>query len=351
MSIKKSAAAVLLAVLSLAVFAPEAVVGQTLKPNCPTCVNTLVVLGSSYSDAGLPNGIWSLNNETAPPNDLGYFDGRYSNGPVYSEAVAAARNLTHISFAVANATANNATRAPSTLFKQVQAFKAYLRNSTNTSLPRPTAVIIEFGASDVVYLLNNATADEALNGTRAAQAFIRNITLAIRQAVEELIELNQKNIIILTVPPVDLSPYYLAEPNTTRMNEFGDLIDLVNENIRTLVERLVNANEDATILLYDINYWQTLVFRGPSTYGFNNSIDECMTYMLNNGTMNVSNTSNIVLPADTSEVGVPVNGTYVIYTCQRPATYFFWDEFYPSLAGHRWLAKILLPILRGAKLV
>jgi hypothetical protein len=52
------------------------------------CLKSMVVFGTTYSDAGLPNGLWSYTNKTDPPLGMGYFDGRCTNGPGVCERAA-----------------------------------------------------------------------------------------------------------------------------------------------------------------------------------------------------------------------------------------------------------------------
>ncbi len=79
------------------------------------------------------------------------------------------------------------------------------------------------------------------------------------------------------------------------------------------------------IFLLEISYWIRLVDSRPTAYGFKNVSSPCL--------------QPVAGPNTTLDI------------CSRPADYFYWDGLSPSLVGHRFLAKLLLPMLRKEDLV
>ena len=49
-------------------------------PLCHFCISKLFVFGDSISDNGLPNGLWTYNNQSWPLRSLGFYEGRFTNG-------------------------------------------------------------------------------------------------------------------------------------------------------------------------------------------------------------------------------------------------------------------------------
>ncbi|PHH66123.1 hypothetical protein CDD81_186 [Ophiocordyceps australis] len=91
------AAVATLSVLSLATALP------TRRDCHGTNVSALVVFGDSYSDNG---NVYALSNKTWPA-DPAYFQGRFSNGPVWAEKLAASKGLVLHDYAYAGATTSN----------------------------------------------------------------------------------------------------------------------------------------------------------------------------------------------------------------------------------------------------
>jgi len=127
---------------------PPADVNAGLGPL--TSFRTIVAFGDSYTDGGVDNGSPLKPAVVSPPNP--FAGGRWSNGPVWVEALAEAANATLKDYATAGAVID-ATQWPNTDINKTNDFyhQVELFTSKNTHLEAETTLyVLFFGMEDFI---------------------------------------------------------------------------------------------------------------------------------------------------------------------------------------------------------
>ncbi|UQC81431.1 GDSL-like Lipase/Acylhydrolase, partial [Colletotrichum lupini] len=275
---------------------------------------SIVVFGDSFSDNG--NGAARVSNNAWPIDK--YYKGRFSNGIVWAEYVAANLSLPLYDYAVGGATTSNALvqgytgakgdiAVPSVLDQVVSflgkinpqggAFEAY------DSMAMESPLLIMFaGANDILFNAN-ISASQSYQILRQAEAQLRDAYPSAR---------------VLTLTPPDISrlPYgFYLEDNLAKnqlrtfTGQLGELLDRSKTGA---------VNLDLRPLFDDFEYYAS-----PRAYGFD----------------------------PLGKYGSCLEGAYGetpnVTICGDPDRRVYWDEYHPTTHTHSWIAKEVLDVLRG----
>ena len=248
----------------------------------------LIVYGDSYSDLG--NGA-----DKGIPVPSGYYDKRFSNGPLWVEYLATSLGITTdprlTNFAEGGATTgaiNNGQGAwPSLIGIKTQVAIHEIKD--------PNALyIIWGGANDYV----GATPTNPLNIDKT----IANLTDEIGTLITRD---DAKNILVVNLPNLGQLPHILQQPPDVSI-----MLDAVtashNAKLATNINTLSQNNLGVKLNLLDVNS----LFSTATSAGFTNVTDGC-----------------IYSPNCT------------------PDTYLFWDEAHPTTAGHRLLGDLAFRVV------
>jgi phospholipase/lecithinase/hemolysin len=238
--------------------------------------SALVVYGDSLSDNG---NLFSLTGFPPPP----YFQGRFSNGPVAAEQLAATLGVPLIDFAVGGATTgignigdNGTQTAPG--FAGLPGMKIELNGSAPILTPplTTTALFMVWGG-----------ADDFLSGGSISTA-VANIDSIIATLQSD----GAQHILVPGMPDLGITPNFFGDPTATAYAQaFNALL------LSTLPSGVTYA--DTFNLSQEIS-------KNPGDFGFTNSTDPCF------------------------------NGSSV---CANPNQYLFWDGFHPTTAADAILAN------------
>ncbi|KAK1705755.1 GDSL-like Lipase/Acylhydrolase [Colletotrichum lupini] len=277
-------------------------------------ISSIVVFGDSFSDNG--NGAARVSNNAWPTDK--YYKGRFSNGIVWAEYVAANLSLPLYDYAVGGATTSNALvqgytgakgdiAVPSVLDQVVSflgkinpqggAFEAY------DSMAMESPLLIMFaGANDILFNAN-ISASQSYQILRQAEAQLRDAYPSAR---------------VLTLTPPDISrlPYgFYLEDNLAKnqlrtfTGQLGELLDRSKTGA---------VNLDLRPLFDDFEYYAS-----PRAYGFD----------------------------PLGKYGSCLEGAYGetpnVTICGDPDRRVYWDEYHPTTHTHSWIAKEVLDVLRG----
>nr|WP_199330911.1 SGNH/GDSL hydrolase family protein [Calothrix sp. FACHB-1219] len=249
-------------------------------------INEIYVFGDSLSDTG---NIFKATNGVYPPSPP-YFQGRYSNGPVWVEHLGNKLGLNpskNINFALGGATTINGTAngIPGAL-SQV--------NSYTKSQPKinPNALYILWaGANDYLY------------GTTSTNGAIANLS----NALDSLLTAGAKTVLVANLPDLGKIP---ATYNTAKANSLSAVTNQHNLELSKSINALQQKfGPNKNIIQFDTNRLYRDAITQPAQFGFTNVTASCLS--------NVN-------------------------SCNNPDQFLFWDAIHPTTAAHRILADAAL---------
>ncbi|KAB8314729.1 SGNH/GDSL hydrolase family protein [Tolypothrix campylonemoides VB511288] len=250
-------------------------------------VNQLYVFGDSLSDVG---NVLQATGGTYPPSPP-YFQGRYSNGPVWVEYLASDLGLTpkqNTNFAYGGATTGSGSMngIPS-LLAQVDSFtKAHRQVNANA------LYVLWAGAND--YLHGTTT-----NPTQLSENLSR--------AVQSLSKAGAKKILVANLPDLGKLP---GTSNNSYSSALSSLTVAHNLSLAKSLDVLKQElGSDTQIIELDVYSLYHQAITDPAKFGLTNVTSAC----LNNAA-----------------------------SCSNPNKFLFWDGIHPTTAAHQILAKTAL---------
>lgn len=262
----------------------------SITPDTFAQFSRLVVFGDSLSDVG------NLNSATFGLQPGGeYFEGRFSNGPVYSEQLADKLNLGPL-LATSDDGTNYAyagSRTSGTSFFEGGLFIEDLDEQIddfleNDSVSSDDLVVVFAGAND--FILGDAT--------NAAGRANRVLT-----QLDRLIDANVKNIVSLTIPLLGETPDGRA--NRESLNGRATTF---NATLQTGLDALETS--DLNLIRLDLAELFNVLLENPNTFGFDN---------ITNQAINASN----------------------------PEGYLYWDGNHPTTRAHSMIAEAVFRQVQG----
>ncbi|MCL1469137.1 SGNH/GDSL hydrolase family protein [Argonema antarcticum] len=249
----------------------------------------IYVFGDSLSDMG---NVFKATNKKAPTSPP-YFQGRYSNGPVWVEYLASKLKLPlnlNNNFAYAGATTGDSQALPPGVLAQIDRFKA-----TNSAVDPIALYIIWAGANDY------------LGGATDTTAPVNNLV----KAVKSLAAVGAKNIVVVNLPDLGKLP-------GTRIIERSNLLSNLSKKHNSELAASVNGlqqklSDDINITYLDVNSLFNLAITSPEKLGFKNVKKPCL-----------------------------IKGRI----CDNPNEYLFWDNIHPSTATHKLLVELTFSALK-----
>lgn len=271
-------------------------------------IDQLYVFGDSLVDDGnLYNTVGKLINYPPTPP---YFQGRFSNGPVWAEDLAPKLGLTpnpatNFAFGGSSTGLTNAvlpTAPVPGLLAQVLGFVAATPTLDSNGL-----YILSGGSND--YFFGTATAPISADGKQGP-------LVNLAQAVSLLVKGGAKNILVSNVPDLGKLPISLNTPRS------ASLSSLSAQHNAGLAQELSALDQqfapDVNVLLLDQAELFDRALTNPSAFGFTNVTEPCL-------------------------------GSTTV--CSNPDNYLFWDQFHPTAAGHQAIADFAFSTLQTAAAV
>ena len=267
--------------------------------------NRLVVFGDSLSDNG---NLYALTGQpTSPP----YYQGRFSNGPVFTEL---------LGFNAGRYTAGApVTGSVNYAFGGARTDSSALPPGMRNQLLAYTGAGGTFGANDLVSVLGGANnifqqmeAFAALPGGDPQLAnpigFVAPAALSaaadMNFIVNDIATRGAGTIMVSNLPNLALTPQFLGTAGAPLADYAGKAF---NGALLTGMMSASAAHPDTNIILVDLYKVGATLSGDPGRFGLTNVTDRCF------------------------------NGVTV---CANPDSYLYWDGVHPTAAGHRLLAAL-----------
>jgi len=263
-------------------------------------IDQIYVFGDSLVDTG--NVFAATSAVGAPfPASPPYFNGRFSNGPLWVEDLALRLGLTP------NPQTNFAFGGSST----------GLNSAFTTSLPFPgllgqvslfaaTAAVVDPNA---LYILSAGGNDYLFGGVTDPTTPVQNLTTA----VSLLLGRGARNILVSNLPALGNLPFVNTPPANPVSTSLNFLANQHNGLLSQSLLTLGSTAPDANLLLLDLNSSFNRVVQNPIAFGLTNVTQACLT-----------------TPG-----------------C-NPDQFLFWDEIHPTAVGHGFLADAAFSTLQTA---
>ena len=255
----------------------------------------VIVYGDSFSDNG---NLFHAIGIPKPP----YWNGRYSNGPVAIEDLAASLNVPLLDDAWGGATTGignfvdggtTGTLGSENLPGMTTTFNA-TRNSLPPGLMRSALFVVWGGINDFATNgLTTATADHAV-------ADIVAIVTALQA-------MGAQKILVPGIPDLGLTPYYRGQGKAGWANYVSDYF---NQELRRALPK--------GVVFYDTSSLLRKITSNPGLYGLTNVTQACF------------NAQGLV--------------------CPLPYQYLYWDALHPTTHIHQILAHEFLATVNNSRL-
>ncbi|MDZ7958699.1 MAG: SGNH/GDSL hydrolase family protein [Aulosira sp. DedQUE10] len=256
-------------------------------------INELYVFGDSLSDTG---NVFKATKGVYPPSPP-YFQGRYSNGPVWVEHLGTKlglHNSKNINFACGGATTISGS------LNGIPGVLAQVNNYTQ-SQPKvnPNALyIIWAGAND--YLFGSSNTNSA----------IANLSTAL----DSLLKVGAKTVLVANLPDLGKIPATSSTYNAANLSTVTNLHNAeLTKSINLLQQK---SGSGKKIIQLDVNHLYREAITHPDKFGFTNVTGACLATQA---------------------------------SCNNPDKFLFWDSIHPTTAGHRILADTALKALSVAQ--
>lgn len=306
--------------------------------------SALYVFGDSLSDTGNISAIqFAAGSPLTLPADP-YYQGRFSDGPVYAELVAAGLGLApllpsvHMFGAPASGSnyavggARSAYNLPlqqsgipqpivdaSSIAGEVGAYISGLGGGTADS----DALYIFFGGSDdmldaVATLASGGSLSDALTQLNAAAA-------SLISSIDALIASGVQHLLVMNVPDIGKLPSVLAAD--AAVAGFSALVSQLTQSLNSALWNHLNAVSGIDLMRFDTFALLDEIVADPSAYGLTNITDSCY----------LGDFLGIYNPANPS-------------ACSTPSQYLLFDTEHPSSGVHAILAaQVLATVLPVAE--
>lgn len=263
----------------------------------------LVVFGDSLSDNGNLYAATGNTQPTSPP----FFQGRFSNGPVFTELLGFNAGRSAVGAPVTGSInyAYGGARTDSS------AFPPGMRNQ----LLAYTGAGGTFGANDLVSVLGGANNIFQAVGPASVSpnptGFIQPVALAaaadINFIVNSIAGAGAGTILVSNLPSLALTPQFNQGPGAPAAPLADYAGTQFNGALLNALMATAAARPGSNIILMDLYKIGPALVARPGAFGLTNVRDACF------------------------------NG---ITACATPDTYMYWDGVHPTAAGHRLLAAL-----------
>jgi|SRR5579885_3426485 phospholipase/lecithinase/hemolysin len=313
-------------------------------------IDKIVVFGDSLSDNGNIFSLTSFAHNEIPlipiiPKDPPYYQGRFSNGPVWVDNLAEAMNVPQVNYAYGGSWAeplkDSKLHVPFGLGMQVNFYLV--------------ASVLDFHKSEHLYIIWSG-ANDYIGGRSDPEYATTNTVATIQENIEWLIYYGAKNILVLNVPDLGTVPEVTmqgpeAAAAATRLSA------LHNQKFADMIAKEKEANPDVRIVLGDVGYYFNDIIANPARYQLKNVTQPCYDggYWLRSNRLSANSPEMLAAKKINLDVmrSPSLKTAYVTselkssgqLSCSNPDEYLFWDEVHPTRVMHSMLATKVFDLL------
>ncbi|WP_414572544.1 SGNH/GDSL hydrolase family protein [Nostoc sp. CCY 9925] len=261
----------------------------------------IYVFGDSFSDTG---NVFNSTNGAIPPSPT-YFNGNFSNGPVWVEYLASKLGLNfnpNTNFAFGGATTGLDNLGLSFLPGLKQQINDF--TTVNKSADPDALYIIWAGTNDYLqYFFDN---------TPNPKESVANLSAAITS----LAAVGAENIMVVNLP--DLGKFPVTGGNSQTASILTSFTNAHNSDLTTTINLLnQQLSPETNIIPLDVNSLFNRIIADPEEFSFTNVTDSCV------GELSV----------------VPIEVPVKPVVCE-PDKFLFWDEIHPTTATHELIGEL-----------
>ncbi|CAK1994673.1 Thermolabile hemolysin [Vibrio crassostreae] len=264
-------------------------------------INRIVTFGDSLSDTGnLFNG-----SQWVFPNANSWFLGHFSNGLVWTEYLAKAKDVPLYNWAVGGAAGTNQYVALTGVYDQVTSYLTYMKVAKNYR-PENSLFTIEFGLNDF------------MNYDRE----VADVKADFSSALIRLTESGANNILLFTLPDATKAPQFKYSTEQEIIKVRGKILEF-NQFIKAQAEYYQSMGKN--VVLFDASALFASITDNPEQYGFRNASDACLD-------LNRSSAADYLRSHSlTNDCATYGSDSYV-----------FWGVTHPTTATHKYIADHIL---------
>jgi phospholipase/lecithinase/hemolysin len=335
---------------------------KTFAASTPTFDN-IVFFGDSLSDDG---NLYNVDLGLLPKSPP-YFRGRFSNGPVWSERIAARfidKNITSQNYAIGGEPVNYHDPFDGYLpFDLTDSLDDYYLHNLLTDKSQ-TLFVFWMGANDYFHK------------TTEPNKVVTEVVTTIEATIQNLIAHGAKNFLIINLPDIGETPWARTDGSVAMMTA---ITNLHNAKLQSAVVDLQNKNAGVILHLFDVNALYLDLLKNPASYNekykthITNVTDSCWAGGLTMKQMQQNENSisldleknyktNLALnyertvkhpnfqalahhiasdPDLGSAYAASKSFADGIQPCADPDSYAFWDSVHPTSAVHSILSDVL----------
>ena len=321
--------------------------------------DSMIVFGDSLSDNGNLYHYMFGFLPLSPP----YFEGHFSNGPVWAEylyqdiyGTENADGFQDYAVGGAGAVLSYKQNLPYTLSTEVNNYLYWHRFSN----PERSLFTVWIGANN--YLKGPTNIEDLTTG----------VVNAIGKNIEKLIARGANKFIIANLPDLGRTPYALLESNSDLLSK---LTERHNDKLARQYAELKTRYPDATFMFLDIYTLFAEAVRNPTKFGYKNTTDPCypgsytgwlkvmqitpdMVYSRLNRNNKVLSHQKWAQISSNPQLMTAAKIGYIYQDLpqwQKDAPlecdgYLFWDHIHPSTMVHKRVAKHVAELIAQAGL-
>jgi phospholipase/lecithinase/hemolysin len=312
-------------------------------------VDKIVAFGDSLTDTG---NIYSLSmaaHKTIPllpiiPKNPPYYEGRFSNGPVWIESLSEGMKIPYDNYAYGGAWAETTIEShvltPFSLMMQVNYF---LIHSS-----------LDFHKDKHLYIIWSGSNDYVNGRIGPSEDVTKNTVDSIKNEIEWLIDYGAKNFLIFNIVDLSLTPDVTAKgPNFAQY--IKKLAQLHNEKLAEMMAKLKKDHPDILFVFADAATAFNDIVTNPDKYLLKNVKEACYgggfflgTELMDMREVTAAKEANIDILNNTSLRIAYLNSRLAAKgekPCDNPDEYLFWDQLHPTRVVHKIIASFSLNLL------